>query len=215
MPPVTTRTPLDQWKHHVARWRECRECPLCDQRYRTVLGRGTVPCDVLFVGEAPGENENLIGQPFVGPAGNLLDDIVDRSVGAFNRERAVEGERALTTAYTNLVACFPAEAKQTKNHQPAKEEIAACQDRLREMIAICRPRLIVAVGSLADENIPLALDTIVYSGGRVQDHPTVRHTISILHPSYILSRLPLAQKGMAVQKIIVNIRTALEGQNWD
>lgn len=193
------------WKAHVAKWRNCRQCELCDQRHKIVLGRGTTPCDVLFVGEAPGDNENLAGQPFVGPAGALLDQIVERSVGSFRLP--------LTAAFTNIVACYPAEAKQTNDHKPTREQIVACSGRLAEMIDLTAARLVVAVGSLAENNLPAVLG-MVYGGGIVKDHKTVRRLTGIQHPSYILSRLPMAQKGMAVDKCIVVINSALEGIDW-
>jgi DNA polymerase len=64
---------MSRWSEHVERWKDCMACGLCRQRYRICLGRGTVPCDVLFIGEAPGAVENAQGLPFVGPAGQLLD----------------------------------------------------------------------------------------------------------------------------------------------
>lgn len=206
----TTLTPIERWQTHVAKWRNCRECALCDQRYKIVLGRGSVPAQVVFLGEAPGDSENAVGQPFVGPAGNLLTDIVQRSVGAFNSVSPVQ----LSVAYTNLVGCYPREAKEAGTHRPNDDEIEACQGRLREFLAIARPQLIVAVGALAEDNLPLVLEKIIYSGGRVENHATVERVVSIVHPSYILKRLPIAQQGMAVQKAIVTISTALEEIDW-
>lgn len=210
MPLVVQHTPIERWDKHVNKWRNCRECPLCDQRYRIVLGRGSVPAQVVFLGEAPGDSENVVGQPFKGPAGGLLDQIVERSVGAFNSVSPIK----LSVAYTNLVACYPREAKEEGTHRPKDNEIEACQNRLREFLEICRPRLIVAVGALAEDNLPLVLNSMVYSGGMVEGHATVEKVVSIVHPSYILSRLPIAQQGMAVQKAIVTVSTALEEIDW-
>lgn len=210
MPVVERIAPIDRWKDHVATWRNCRECRLCDQRYKIVLGRGSVPAHVVFLGEAPGDSENATGQPFKGPAGGLLDQVVERSVGAFNSVSPIK----LSVAYTNLVACYPREAKEEGTHRPKDNEIEACQSRLREFLDICHPRLIVAVGALAEDNLPLVLESMVYSGGRIEGHATVEKVVSIVHPSYILSRLPIAQQGMAVQKSIVTVATALEGIDW-
>ena len=146
-----------------------------------------------------------------GPAGNLLDQVVARSVGAFNSVSPIK----LSVAYTNLVACYPREAKEEGTHRPKDSEIEACQTRLREFLDICQPRLIVAVGTLAEDNMPLVLDKIIFSGGKVEGHATIERVVSIVHPSYILSRLPIAQQGMAIQKAIVTVATAIEQIDWN
>lgn len=176
---------MTPWQLHVERWSECQDCILCTQRDRIVLARGKVPCDVLLIGEAPGDSENVIGQPFVGPAGKLLDQIVERSVPP-----------TLRVAMTNLVACFPKEAKEIGTNEPEDAEILACRRRLTEFIAICRPRLTVTVGKLADQWLP-------------PDERERRSTVTIVHPAAVL-RMPLAQQGFAVQKCIVVIATAVE-----
>lgn len=139
------------WQLHVEKWRDCSECTLCTQRNRIVLGRGQVPADVVFVGEAPGDSEDVIGQPFVGPAGKLLDEVIRLAVAG--------RERTLRLAFTNLVCCFPKEAKQTDNHQPAYEEIKACAPRLGEFIeVVARPEMVVCVGDLAKDCIGNAVN---------------------------------------------------------
>jgi len=189
---------MTTWKDHVLKWCDCQECPLSEQRENIVLARGTIPCDVLFVGEAPGDSENLIGQPFVGPAGFVLDRIVAAA-------KAQANARVLTTAYTNLVACFPKLAKEAGDNEPTRLEIDACRDRLEEFISIARPRLVVAVGKLAEDNLPLA----VRAGGTVEKHATVDRWTSITHPAAIL-RMPLAQRDMAVQRCVVILSSAME-----
>lgn len=179
---------MSAWTDHVAKWKDCQRCPLAQQRSNIVLARGQVPCDVLFVGEAPGASEDALGQPFKGPAGQLLDQVIEHSVS--------EGIRY---ALTNLVACFPAEAKARGDNEPEPEEIAACRPRLLEFIRIARPKLIVCVGRLASDFIGHDAYGKV-DGARIVD---------IVHPAAIL-RMPLAQKGYAVQKAIVTVRNAVE-----
>src|SRR4051812_28157858 len=103
---------MTTWLQHVQRWKDCQRCPLGQQRGRICLTRackagdqpgaygGRLPCDVLFIGEAPGSSEDALGLPFVGPAGDLLDQI---------KQRALPPETSC--AFTNLVACYPREAK--------------------------------------------------------------------------------------------------------
>lgn len=207
------------WTEHVARWRDCTACRLCQQRDRIVLARGDVPCDVLFVGEAPGASEDALGLPFVGPAGRLLDSIVDSAIGPWGREAvaarlglaadapnctlrdlaAERGDVLVLLAFTNLVACFPREAKARGENEPEPEEILACRPRLEEFVDLCRPRLVVLVGSLAG-------DWCEHDAwGRVHGAAV----LDVVHPAAIL-RMPLAQKQGAARRCAVQIRNAVE-----
>lgn len=186
------------WTEHHAKWKDCTGCALCEQRDHIVLARGSVPCDVLFVGEAPGQSEDVLGQPFVGPAGKLLDDIIQRSVC----NRIVDGHVFMVShALTNLVACFPRDAKGRGDNEPEVDEIKACAARLREFVLMCQPKLVVCVGRLASEWV-----------GRNETCAgiaSVRKIVDIIHPAAIL-RMPLAQRAFAVRKCEVTIANALE-----
>lgn len=184
---------MSAWIEHIKRWDGCTKCALAHQRNRMCFARSEwpkgadrpnirLPCDVLFVGEAPGERENDLGLPFVGPAGNLMDQIIYRALPA-----------EVTYSLANLVCCYPKEAKEAGDHKPKYEEMMACQPRLIEFANIARPRLTVCVGDLAYRFVEK-----ICTGPRVD----------IIHPSFILSRLPQAQKGMASNKCSVQIRSA-------
>lgn len=184
---------MSAWTEHVTEWDGCIKCPLAHQRYQMCFARSEwpkgadrpnirLPCDVLFVGEAPGERENDSGLPFVGPAGNLMDEIILRALPS-----------DVSYALTNLVCCYPKEAKESGDHAPKYGEILACRPRLIEFANIARPRLTVCVGDLAYRYV-----INICKGPRVD----------IVHPSYILSKLPQAQKGMAANKCAVQIRSA-------
>lgn len=179
---------MSTWTDHVERWRDCRLCTLCDQRSNIVLARGDIPCDVLFIGEAPGASEDALGLPFKGPAGNLLDQIVERAV-----------PKELRVAFTNLVACYPAEAKARGDNEPEIDEIKACRPRLNEFIALATPKVIVLVGTLAQNYVPHD------AYGRIHGADVV----DIVHPAHILAHLPQVQKQMAVNKCVVSIRSAV------
>lgn len=184
---------MTAWTDHVARWKDCTACPLHRQRDRICLARGQVPCDVLFVGEAPGASEDALGLPFVGPAGRLLDAIIASTF------RGPE-QQTVRIAMTNLVACFPREAKGRGDNEPEVSEILKCRPRLEEFIDLAYPKLVVRVGSLA-------ADWVEHDAyGRVRGAAVV----DIVHPAAIL-RMPLAQKQMAVQRCVVQLRNALEG----
>lgn len=124
------------YQDHYNKWRKCKLCGLCNNRTLIVLGKGKIPCDVLFIGEAPGDSEDVLGMPFVGPAGFLLDRTI----------RAAELE-SYRLAFTNLVCCIPKEDGEKRD--PDKKEIAACSKRLKEFIEIARPKSVVLAGKLS------------------------------------------------------------------
>lgn len=176
---------MSEWTDHVDKWRNCTACPLCHQRDRICLARGQVPCDVLLVGEAPGASEDATGKPFDGPSGDLLQKIIDQ---------VLPKDGTPSYALTNLVCCFPREAKGRGDNEPERDEILACRPRLYEFINLCSPRLIVCVGSLARDYV---------------DHNNGVRCIDIVHPAAIV-RMPLAQKNMAAQKCVVVLRNAVQ-----
>lgn len=180
---------MTTWLEHVARWKDCTRCPLAQQRSNIVIARGQVPCDVLFVGEAPGSSEDALGLPFVGPAGKLLDQIIAQSVPA-----------DVPYVLTNLVCCFPAEAKARGDNEPEVSEIEACRPRLVEFIELARPKLVVRVGRLAQDFCEHD------SYGKILG----AEVCDIDHPAYIL-RMPLVQRGYAVMRAGINLRNAVAG----
>jgi DNA polymerase len=188
------RVELSPWKQFKARWKDGCGAPICPGATRRCLARGDVPCDVLFIGEAPGESENVCGVPFIGPAGKLLDVIVSR---------AFQSAPGLKWAFTNVVACIPREADGAKAGEPEDESVLACKPRLEEFIAMCSPRLVVAVGSVAEGWLDQGYKHSIQL-------PSPRPAqIAISHPAYIL-RSNVAMRGLAVQRAVVTISNALE-----
>ena len=112
---------------------ECDKCELCKTRTNCVFGVGNPEADILFVGEAPGEQEDLSGVPFVGRAGQLLDKFLD-AVGISRDEVYI----------ANILKCRP-----PKNRDPKPEEEAECIDFLREQVAIINPKIIVCLGRIS------------------------------------------------------------------
>jgi uracil-DNA glycosylase family 4 len=167
---------------HRLKWADCRLCPLAKLRFKVVITRGTLPCEILFVGEAPGESEDLYGYPFIGPAGKLQDDLVADAC-----ERAGYSP---SFAYTNIVCCLP--IIHTENGQelrrPTRRESMACQKRLRETIRIARPKLIVTLGKIAKS----------YLSEEVWDGPIK----DLIHPSHILRERNEKKKILGEKKFI-------------
>lgn len=183
------------YKLFVERWRDGCDSSLCAGARKVVLARGCVPCDVLFTGEAPGESENVTGVPFVGPAGHLLDHIVDRAL-------APEGMLLYSVAFCNVVGCIPRDAEGGKVADPAPADVKACAPRLREFVELANPGLIVCVGAVARKWLDPK------SKGRVALHREIPMT-DISHPAYIL-RTNIAQRTLLVQRAIVTIATAAQ-----
>ena len=184
---------LDQrYKLHVSEWKDCNRCELALTRGRVVIGRGALPADIVFIGEAPGASENVVGIPFVGPAGKLFDQIITRAIP----------DGAFTYAITNLVGCIPRNDEGNKIGQPDADHIEACSSRLKEFVEMANPKLIVRVGKLAtDFTQPMYKHTVKFKSG-------IRMA-SIDHPAHIL-RMTIAQQGMATQRAVVVIKNALE-----
>lgn len=205
--PNDRKTPLQL---HVEKWSGCTACELHAQRRKVVVYRGAVPCDVLFVGEAPGESEDSCGYPFVGPAGHLLDKLVRRVMGAAGRLDAVDGRCDLATAFTNLVCCFPKEAKRLGVNEPPQESIKACAPRLVEFVRLAKPRLIVLAGKLAKRHVygaaQFRLDGLSEQPEWIPN-PKMLEFCEIVHPAAIL-RATAAQQGLMVQKTVATLTNA-------
>ncbi len=143
---VRSRAPqtLRNYRRHWSKWNGCHACPLHRHVCNHVIASGQVPCQVVFIGEAPGEVEDTLGKPFVGRAGKVLQEMI------------AEIQRRLPTpityAITNTVACkpFPKGAEICK---PEREHIEACLPRLVEFLKIARPQMIVALGDVAFSTI--------------------------------------------------------------
>lgn len=111
----------------------CRGCGLCETRHHVVFGVGKRDADILFVGEGPGEQEDLLGEPFVGPAGKLLDDMLS----------IIDIDR--TNCYiANIVKCRP-----PHNRDPQEAEQDACIGFLRNQVTLIKPKIIVCLGRIA------------------------------------------------------------------
>ena len=125
---------LSQWTQLETQCKECRQCGLCETRHHVVFGMGNPEADLLFIGEGPGENEDLQGLPFVGRAGQLLDKMLT----------AVDLDRNRDLYMTNIVKCRP---PQNRDPKPAEQE--ACIGWLRNQVSLMRPKMIVCLGRIA------------------------------------------------------------------
>lgn len=189
---------MTPYQEHYAKWSGCTACELHKGRGKIVLARGKVPCDILFIGEAPGESEDALGVPFIGPAGKLLDQIISKS-GI---------ESLYRIAFTNLVACFPEEQKRDGTNAPPDKCIRACEQRLKEFVRIAQPKVIVNVGDLAHRASTnggqARFAEYAEDGSPYWLEGKLMHFIDIVHPAAIL-RANLAQRGLMKQRCIVTL----------
>lgn len=183
--------PAPGWQPLRAEVRDCQKCGLRAGCKQTVFGVGAEQAEWMFIGEAPGAEEDLRGEPFVGRAGGLLDAMI-RAVG-LTRERVF---------IANILKCRPPD-----NRDPRPEEVAACLPYLARQIALVKPRLIVCVGRIAAHNL-LGVETPLGKlRGQVHEHQGTPVVVTY-HPAYLL-RSP-GEKRKAWQDLKLAQRVARE-----
>ena len=129
---------MDSWEVLEQKTLSCTACGLCETRHNVVFGVGNRQTDVLFVGEGPGEQEDLQGEPFVGPAGKLLDDMLS----------ILDLDRSSNCYIANIVKCRP-----PRNRDPLETEQEACIGYLRNQVALIKPKIIVCLGRIAAKKL--------------------------------------------------------------
>ena len=122
------------WTELEAQCLSCQRCALADARHQVVFGVGVRDAEVMLIGEGPGENEDLQGQPFVGRGGQLLDEMLE----------LIDLSREKNVYIANIVKCRP-----PHNRDPLNTEQDACIDYLRNQVALLRPKIIVCLGRIA------------------------------------------------------------------
>ena len=176
----------------------CQACGLCHGRTQTVFGVGAERADWMVVGEAPGEQEDLRGEPFVGPAGQLLDAML-RAVG--KDRQAPVGEQAVFIA--NVLKCRP-----PGNRNPTPDEVAQCEPYLRRQVELVQPKLILALGRFAVQALLNTSEPIGRLRQQVHRYQGVPVIVSY-HPAYLLRSLP--DKAKAWADLVLAMRVANEG----
>jgi len=157
----------------------CTACGLCQGRRQTVFGVGHERAQLMVVGEAPGEQEDLKGEPFVGPAGKLLDSML-RAIG-MTREPAGPEQQVYIA---NTLKCRP-----PGNRNPQPEELQRCEPYLQRQLALVQPKVILAMGRFAVQALLRSTDPIGRLRGRVHLYEGVPLVVTY-HPAYLLRNLP-------------------------
>lgn len=154
--------------------KECRACPLCQQRKQAVPGVGDTNPDWLFIGEGPGAEEDVRGEPFVGQAGKLLDAMLD----------ALDMVRGNKVYIANAVKCRP-----PGNRTPEAAEMAACRPWLERQIALLKPKIIVLLGKAAVHSVLKEDKALSALRGQRLEYAGIPVVVTY-HPAYLLRNLP-------------------------
>jgi uracil-DNA glycosylase len=165
-------------RHHHLDWDSlqtavagCRLCGLCKTRTKTVFGVGNRQADLLIIGEAPGANEDLQGEPFVGRAGKLLDAML-QAIG-LDRQKVY---------IANILKCRP-----PNNRDPSPEEVATCTPYLERQLALLQPKLIMAVGRIAAHFLLESTKTLGTLRGQIHHYGKDNTPLIVTyHPAYLL-----------------------------
>jgi uracil-DNA glycosylase len=174
---------------------DCRRCKLWRTRTNVVFGEGNPRAELMFVGEAPGADEDATGRPFVGRAGKLLDKMIE-AIG-MKREQVY---------IANVVKSRPPE-----NREPERDEVTACSPFVFRQIAVIRPRLIVTLGNPATRELLETRTGISRLRGNLQDYPRVDgiKVLPTFHPAYLL-RSP--DKKREAWEDLKKVRAFLKGE---
>ena len=192
--PMEQRVDSEQaWARLKTEVASCHACKLCETRTQTVFGVGNHHADWMLIGEAPGQNEDLQGEPFVGRAGQLLNEML-RAIG-LKREQVF---------IANILKCRP-----PNNRDPQAEEIAACHNFLLRQIELVNPKIILAVGRIAAQNLLKTQQSLAKLRGvehRLENYPLV----VVHHPAYLLRSLTEKAKAWDDLQFALSLYQSLE-----
>lgn len=183
-----------------AQARGCTRCPLYKLGTQTVFGEGPVKARVIMIGEQPGDQEDLAGRPFVGPAGKLLD-----------RALAEAGIARKDVYVTNAVKHFkwkPA-GKRRLHQKPNAREIAACRVWLDTELELVEPELVVALGATAGQALMGRSFRVTQLRGEVLEAPFGKRLVATMHPSSIL-RTPSGDREAAYAQFVADLKVVAQ-----
>jgi len=179
----------------------CRACPLWERGTQTVFGEGATDARVMFVGEQPGNEEDLAGHPFVGPAGRLLDEALEEA--GINRAQSY---------VTNVVKHFKWEprGKRRIHAKPNAVEIAACVPWLEAELEVVKPRVLVCLGATAAQALLGRQFRVTRDRGKWIESPLAPHVMATVHPSSILRSPDSETRHAEMAHFIADLRPVAE-----
>lgn len=183
---------------------ECMGCDLYKNATQTVFGEGSVRAEVLFVGEQPGDEEDLTGRPFVGPAGRLFDKALE--------EAGIDRSR---TYVTNTVKHFKwkPRGKRRLHEKPNAREIGACQPWLAAELEVVKPRILVLLGATAAQAMLGKQFRVTKERGIWLDSPHAEKVIATVHPSSILRAPDPQTRELQYAEFVEDLRTIVKELN--
>ena len=183
----------------IAEAARCRRCPLYANATQTVFGEGAPRAHIMFVGEQPGDKEDVAGRPFVGPAGKLLD-----------RALAEAGIQRRDTYVTNAVKHFKNElrGKRRIHKKPNASEVEQCRWWLEREIAIVKPALIVALGATAARTLLGREARVTRERGRVETGAEGRPVFVTIHPSSLLRIEDAGERHAEFRRFVADMKAA-------
>lgn len=159
-------------KRIKADWKDCNDCGLGTKAHSHVFFRGECPCEVLFIGEAPGKDEDLQGVPFIGRAGDTFNALLDEAKKELYASATMKVDNpfyGFSYGVTNILVCRPV-GSDGKDRTPRKDEAKSCSPRLSDTIKACNPKLIILLGRSA-ENYYKMVEGVVSSSVVHLEHP--------------------------------------------
>src|SRR3954453_12836147 len=161
--------------------KRCRACDLWKTGTQTVFGEGPRTADVMFVGEQPGDQEDKEGEPFVGPAGRILDDAL--------AEAGIDRKRVYVTNAVKHFKWTP-KGKRRIHEKPNRAEVATCQHWLELELRLVKPDLVIALGATAAQALLGPAFRVTKDRGKVMSSPLAPRVVATVHPSSILRAPP-------------------------
>jgi DNA polymerase len=183
----------------VARAAQCTACPLYRDATQTVFGEGPVPAELMLVGEQPGDHEDVDGEPFVGPAGRILDDALE--LADLDRKKVY---------LTNVVKHFKwtPRGKRRIHQRPNREEVEACHPWFAIEVARVEPRLILLLGATAAQVVLGSTFRVTKHRGELVSSDLAEYVMATVHPSSVL-RAPDDQRRQAFKDFAGDITRAV------
>jgi len=175
---------------------KCRACPLWERATQSVFGEGSPKARIIAVGEQPGDQEDLTGKPFVGPAGKVLDE-------ALQRAGVDRGDLYVTNAVKHF--SWEMRGKRRLHKTPTQQEVAACQDWLLGEIRLIEPELIVCLGGTAVRAVLGPKVKVLANRGQFLESPFGIPTLVTVHPSSIL-RVPPEARDDAFAALVADLK---------
>jgi DNA polymerase len=180
----------------------CRGCGLYRDATQAVFGEGPQSSSIVFIGEQPGDDEDRLGRPFVGPAGRLFDRAL--------KEAGIDRSDVYIT---NTVKHFKFEerGKRRIHKKPAASEVRACRPWLEAEIALVRPKIIVCLGATAAQAVFGADYRVTKERGQFVEHPWAPRATSTIHPSAILRAPDEEQRQIEYQRFVADLKKVAAG----